>query len=290
MRRASGAVDFQVAAAGKVAFDSHGDLVIGGAFAGRLDLGGGHVLATTGPDDHDGFVVDLDATGAVVFARSFGDAALPVNVPGFGEVASPRDQTVAGVAVGPNDEIAVTGAFRYEMDLGGTTVTNVPSFPSGSEAGTFVVTLAANGAPIYAVRGPSANAGVQLGGIAIRPNGDVVVSSNTPADPQGPFAFPQLTVYAAHTGDAGLSHFTVSRALTSQCIDMIWQYAGVPSDSNSAPLWWFVSGAAHVPSGPMIASSVSMSGFAVDGPQLFWPQFIIGNSAPDDCGMPPARR
>ena len=39
----------------------------------------------------------------------------------------------------------------------------------------------------------------------------------------------------------------------------------------------------------MIASSVSMSGFAVPGPQLLAPHLFVGNSAPLDCGMPAAR-
>jgi hypothetical protein len=205
---ATGAMAFVLDVSGKVAFDSHGNLIIGGTVAG-----------TAG--DTDALLTKVDATGALVFEQRYGDAPLPLTFGGFGgpfEVTTPRDQAIASVAVGPNDEIALVGEFRYEMDLLGQTQVNGPSFPSGSEAGLFVVKLDASGTPVFGVRALSANASLPVGGlrmiqsrldpgtaVAINAHGDVVVSSNTPGNPQGPFAFPQLTVFDGQTGAPGFS-------------------------------------------------------------------------------------
>ena len=86
-------------------------------------------------------------------------------------------------------------------------------------------------------------------------------------------------------------HSTVSRSVTFQCIDMIWQYAGRPSRVNSAPFWWSMLGEPHVPMSPATLGTVSMSGFGVPGPHVPAPPHrLAGNSAPLDCLMPANRR
>ncbi len=216
---AAGNILFQLTPAGKLAFDAHGNLVIGGSFAGSLDLGGGHVLTTTGAADVDAFLVEVDAGGAYRFGLQLGDAALPVTVGGFGEVTTPQAQAIADVATGPDDTIAFTGAFRYEMDLFGQTLGQPPLFPSGQMAGSFVAKLDATGTPIFSSSVGSLNAAMPFGGlsmasgvrslpgtaIVIDLHGDVVVSSNTPGNAQPPFAYPQLTKLDGQTGTPVLS-------------------------------------------------------------------------------------
>ncbi len=215
---AAGKIERQLDFPGNLAFDSHGDLVIGGAFSGTLDLGGGHVLTTAGADS-DGFLAKLDPQGNVVFSTQYGDAALPLDVNGWGgtvTVGTPRDQAVLGVATGPDDAIALIGAYRYEMSLAGQTLRTGPSFPSGQEAGTFLAKLDASGTPIFQREGATINAELPFGGgvidtpfgvtakggtsVAMNALGNVIVSGNIIGDAQGPYAFPQLDELDGVTG------------------------------------------------------------------------------------------
>jgi hypothetical protein len=232
---------------GYVAFDSHGDLVIAGAFTGALELGGERFLATSGASDADGFVVKVDPTGDVVFAEQIGDAPLPLTFAGI-TVSTPRAQAIAGVAIGADDQIALIGAFRYEIDLFGKILTLPPDFPSGQQAGAFLVELSSEGKLLIAEPfGEAINAALPLGGtemaaptpsgvlaqpgsaIAIDGHGDIVVSSNTIGDAQPPFAFPQLTkvsgddasVLFAIGNQTGVSGYGLGVALDG-CDDVLW--------------------------------------------------------------------
>ncbi|HEU0030705.1 MAG TPA: hypothetical protein VFQ53_08730 [Kofleriaceae bacterium] len=217
---AHGAIVFRLAPSGALAFDTHGELVIAGAFAGELDLGDAHRLSTTSPSDIDAFVARYDEHGCFDFGIQLGDAPLPVHIDGYGDVTTPRTQVIDGVATGLDDSIAITGAFLYEIDLFGATLTEQPSFPSGHLAGTFVAKLAADGSVVFARSTWSANEALPIGGlrifsaplapspgtaIAVDATGRVVVSANTPGNTQPPFAYPQLTRYDAVTGASDLS-------------------------------------------------------------------------------------
>lgn len=251
----TGKIVRQLPFAGYVAFDSRGNLVIAGAFAGTIDLGGGRILTTTGASDGDAFVVKIDKSGHVVFAEQIGDAPLPLTFAGI-TVATPRAQAIAGVATGPDDQIVLIGAFRYEIDLFGKILTVPPSFPSGQQAGTFLVEMASDGKLLIAdpIR-DAMNAELRLGGtvvdsvltqseietgpgtpIAIDSHGDIVFSSNTIGDAQFPDAFPQLTkvsgldasVLFSIGNGSGVSGYGHGVAVTS-CDDVLW------ADSENTP-------------------------------------------------------
>jgi len=241
--------------AGQLAFDSAGNLIVGGSFAGTLDLGGGHVLATAGAADVDGFVAKVDSAGHAVFGLQIGDAALPVQVGGFGEVATPRTQAVAGVAIGPNDDIAIIGNYLYEMSLFGVTLTTPPSFPSGGMAGTFLAQLSASGAVVRSQQLASINASRPIGGtqlrspyaatgvlrlpgtpIAVDAQGNIVFSANTTGNSQGPFAYPQLSkltpagtlIFSLGNG-TGIAGYGAGVAVDG-CGNVLWaEYKNEPS-------------------------------------------------------------
>lgn len=211
---------FRLAAYGHVAFDSHGRLVVGGVFAGTVDLGNGHRLSSGSSTDTDSFVARYDLQGRYDVSVHLDDAPLPVDVPGYRVVDEPANQSLSGIAVGPNDEIAIAGAFLLHMDLFGTIVTMPPDFPSGSMAGTFVANLDANFQPIFAHLGQSANSSNPIGGltigfgsvlpgnpVAVDSHGNVLVSSNTTGNAFYPFSYSTLTKY---DGLDGTTKFIVS--------------------------------------------------------------------------------
>src|SRR5205823_2849238 len=80
-----------------LAVDAAGNPLVAGSFAGSIDFGGGHVLRNSG--DFDGFVVMLDPLGNHLWSIDLGDAQLPVNVIGYGQVTTPRDQNVTAIAI-----------------------------------------------------------------------------------------------------------------------------------------------------------------------------------------------
>ena len=100
---------------------SDGSVAITGWFNGLIDFGGG---AISSAGDDDAFVVRLDANGAYLWMRRFGDAAA---------------QNGADVAVSANGECTVIGEFQGSIDLGGGTHTSVGS------ADIFLARLDANG-------------------------------------------------------------------------------------------------------------------------------------------------
>ena len=152
---ASGAVLFRLAASGNVAFDSQGRLLVGGTFAGTVDLGNGHRLSTASASDTDAFLVRYTLEGLYDVSLHLDDAA----------GADPSTQALSGIAVGPNDEVALAGAFINGMDLFGQVFTIPGGFPSGSLAGTFVAKLDASFNPIFSGLGQGANCGNPMGGL-----------------------------------------------------------------------------------------------------------------------------
>jgi hypothetical protein len=72
-----------------------------GSFDGAIDFGGGE-LTSLGAGD--GFIAKLEASGAHIFSRRFGDV---------------DSQVAASIAVDVLDESFVTGTFSGTIDLGG---------------------------------------------------------------------------------------------------------------------------------------------------------------------------
>jgi hypothetical protein len=207
---ASGAALFRLAAYGNVAFDTQGRLVVGGVFRGTVDLGNGHRLSTTSLSDTDSFVVRYGVDGRYDTSVRIGDAPLPVDVPGYREVNEASIQALSGIAVGPNDEVALAGAYLLDIDLFGQVFTTPPSFPSGTMAGTFVAKLDADFNVAFADVGQGANASNPIGGlnvgfgsvlpgntVAVDSQGSIIVSSQTTGNAFFPDSYGALTKYNA---------------------------------------------------------------------------------------------
>jgi hypothetical protein len=120
---------------GEIAIDSRGNVVTVGALSGSASFGG-EVLESAGGKDI--FVAKLDAAGAHVFSRRFGDPSAL--------------QYAEAVAIDPRDDILVSGVLDGTVDFGG----GVISVPKGScpaetwckQAG-FVVKLDSSGEHLW---------------------------------------------------------------------------------------------------------------------------------------------
>ncbi len=135
-----------------VARDAAGNVVLVGRFNADLDFGGGALNA----DAADIFIAKFDAAGAHLWSQNFGGP----NNDGDNDVQ---------VAIGPSGEIAVTGNINSAVDFG--------AGPIGGAGGPdmFVMVLEANGNLRWARA--FGGTGIDSGrGIAVRPNGNVVVT------------------------------------------------------------------------------------------------------------------
>lgn len=90
---------------GDVATDAAGNVFTSGWFQGTMDFGGGPLKAASRAQyaGQDAFVAKLDANGAYVWARRFGDE---------------YDQAIDALAVDPNGDVIVTGTFEGSIDFG----------------------------------------------------------------------------------------------------------------------------------------------------------------------------
>jgi hypothetical protein len=170
----------EVAARGtSVAATSAGDVVVAGAFAGRIDFGGGVLVSAAPPPPADAGALDAgvmfggcssgtfdcapdavvakyDATGAHQWSHRYGA--------GDGDAAS-------GVAIDKSGNVIVTGDFHDAVSFGGATLTAQGSGKSDA----FVVKLDAAGDHVWSVAlgGMSDDGGAA---VAADANGDVVVA------------------------------------------------------------------------------------------------------------------
>lgn len=251
---AVGATLFRLAAYGHVAFDTHGRLVVGGVFAGTVDLGNGHRPSTTSVSDEDSFIARYDLDGRYDTSVRIGDAPLPVDVPGYREVTEPSVQAISGIAVGPNDEIALAGGFMLDVDLFGNVFTSPPSFPSGTMAGTFIAKLDVSFTPVFTKAGSGANASNPLGGltvggsvlpgnpVAIDSQGNVIVSSQTTGNAFYPDSYAALTKLDADGTakffiDGGATFLYAGYGLgvaVDGCDNILWSSFSSHPDFNSA--------------------------------------------------------
>lgn len=104
-----------------VAVDADGHVVVVGDFAGTIDFGAGAITSAGGLD---AFVAVFDASGSVLWARRYGDAA---------------DQSARAVAIDSAGSILVTGDFEGAIDFGGGKLT------SAGKTDAFLARLDANG-------------------------------------------------------------------------------------------------------------------------------------------------
>lgn len=89
-----------------MASDNAANVILTGQFFETI---GFDEVALTSAGHLDVFLSKLDSTGALIWAKRFGDGAA---------------QRSASVAVGPDDSVAVTGQFFGTMDLGGAPLTS----------------------------------------------------------------------------------------------------------------------------------------------------------------------
>ena len=153
---------------GFVAFDTLGDLLVTGAFAGTVDFGDGPVTAV-GPTD--AFILALAPTGALLWKHVISDPP-----------AMAGGQRGTGIAVGPDGSIAAIGEFDDSADVFGTIYTAGFS-PELNLDGGYVVKLDATGNPLWSV-------GFQhqqvMGGVAFDAAGDILVSGAEASNIQPP--------------------------------------------------------------------------------------------------------
>jgi hypothetical protein len=111
-----------------------GDVVVTGAMCGETDFGSDPFdakIVLPGKGGPDVFVAKLSgATGKVLWARSFGDAA---------------EQFGTGVAVGKDGALYVTGTFAGTLDLGSG---HLHSSPAGSQSIFLAALSAASASPL----------------------------------------------------------------------------------------------------------------------------------------------
>ena len=123
-----GGTDFDHGSA--VAIDSDGNIYVAGIFAGTTDFDPGPgAVPLTAPVSGTVFVVKLDSTGSLLWARAFGQS---------------NGERPVSLAVSQSQDVFVAGSFSVAADFDpGSTAFNLT--PTNDSADTFVVKLDENG-------------------------------------------------------------------------------------------------------------------------------------------------
>jgi hypothetical protein len=111
-----------------ITVDGQGNLIVGGQFAGTADFGGGPLTSAGG---YDGFVAKYDTNGVHQWSRRMGGPAL---------------DTVTGMGVDANGNVAAVGYFAGTSNFGGADLT------SAGSNDVFVVRYSAAGAHMWSNR------------------------------------------------------------------------------------------------------------------------------------------
>src|SRR5262249_35028944 len=83
--------------------DDAGNAVLGGTFAGKLDFGGGAIVAPSAPPNRtDAFIAKLNTSGGHSFSKAFA-------IPNPGSLGSAGDFQAAALSVDAYGDIAMTG-------------------------------------------------------------------------------------------------------------------------------------------------------------------------------------
>lgn len=188
-----GQIQYVLPYAGQVAFDSHGNLYVGGSFTGSIDFGGGHVLHAASSTDVDAFVVKVDMHGNFLASIQLGDAPLPITGQDNIVISSPQPQIITDLAINAQDQVAILGTFTSEMDLFGQILVFTGTLPSGGTLGPFVAELDSSLSVVFSTPLDRFYSRNPVGSIAIDGDGNVIVSHNTPSEAFSPFGFPVLT-------------------------------------------------------------------------------------------------
>ena len=138
-----------------VATDASGGVVVTGYFNGAVDFGDGPPLESAGQGDV--FVTKLDASGAPLWARRFGDEQLQIS---------------SGVATDASGAAVVAGYFNGTVDFG-----SGPPLESAGQGDVFVTKLDASGAPLWARRFGDATY-QEAAAIAVSPAGSIAVTGH----------------------------------------------------------------------------------------------------------------
>lgn len=139
--------------AARVATDAQGNVAVVGDFAGKIDFGGG---ALTSAGATDVFLAKFDPTGALLWAKSFGDIAA---------------QNGSDVAFAPNGDVVFTGSFAGKINLGGGALT------SAGTTDLFVGRYDSAGMYLWGKR--FGDAAAQAGkGVAVDAQGNVIITGN----------------------------------------------------------------------------------------------------------------
>ncbi|MFT3770294.1 MAG: nucleotide-binding protein [Minicystis sp.] len=156
-----------------LAVDPTGGAVVTGDLDGTADFGGG-ALTTAGSSDV--FLAKLDANGAHVWSKKFGNATL---------------QSGQGVAVDAMGNVVITGYFQGSVTFGTTALT------TAGGADIFVAKFNAAGAHVWSKKFGSATDD-QLGlAVAVDPSGNVLLTGAL----VGAFAFGGATLTSAGGSD-----------------------------------------------------------------------------------------
>jgi hypothetical protein len=137
-----------------VAVDACDNIVLAGSFKSPIDFGGGP-LASDGSEDI--FVAKFGSAGAHVWSKKFGDKG---------------KQHVRAVAVGPDDDIYMTGDFDGSVAFGGKALVRESKFQSA----IYLVRLDTNGKEQFSRFFVDTGAGAVATAIAVDKDGSVVVA------------------------------------------------------------------------------------------------------------------
>ncbi|WP_437641723.1 hypothetical protein [Sorangium sp. So ce854] len=135
-----------------IAFDSGCNMILGGSFAGTMDLGG---ATLTG--GRSLFVAKLDSAGNHVWSKRLGGASAP-------------DPLFLFVAVDPTtDDVVLAGDFKGTIDFGGASLTNT----SDGRRPAFVAKLSAAGQHLWSKQFVGT---IGVNGLGVDAAGDVFIS------------------------------------------------------------------------------------------------------------------
>ncbi|WP_437841755.1 hypothetical protein [Sorangium sp. So ce1153] len=135
-----------------IAFDSRCNLILGGTFAGAMDLGG-----ATLKGNRSLFVAKLDGAGNHVWSKRLGGA-------------SALDPLFLHIAVDPKtDDVVLAGDFKGTIDFGGASLTNT----SDGRRPAFVARLNAAGQHLWSKQFVGT---LSVEGLGVDASGDVTIS------------------------------------------------------------------------------------------------------------------
>ncbi|WP_438030689.1 hypothetical protein [Sorangium sp. So ce233] len=135
-----------------IAFDSRCNLILGGTFAGAMDLGGATLTGSRSL-----FVAKLDGAGNHVWSKRLGGA-------------SALDPLLLYIAVDPTtDDVVLAGDFKGTIDFGGASLTNT----SDGRRPAFVARLNAAGQHLWSKQFVGT---ISVRGLGVDASGDVIVA------------------------------------------------------------------------------------------------------------------